>query len=153
MRKKSIAMAVPALFVAIVVSTGASARHISTLNGTFSRSQVKKDCSANGGAYIDWGKNGYSCYSTSGNGNVVDCNNRGKCTGSIPRQSKPSHTIGGISHPPSAGIKSLGIAPNGPWRPARSTGFRRPASEETSGNNRQPVLIMRNEGHHSGGNR
>src|SRR6185437_8249472 len=153
MRKKSIVIAVPALFIAIAVSTSASARQISGLNGTFSRSQVKKDCSADGGAYIDWGKNGYSCYSTSGNGNVVDCNNRGKCTGSVPRQSKPSHTIGGISHPPSAGIKSLGSAPNGQLRPAQVTGFKRPASEDTLGDNRQPVLDMHNEGHHSGGHR
>lgn len=153
MRKISIAMAVPALFAAIIVSTSASARQISTLSGTISRSQVKKDCSANGGAYIDWGKNGYSCYSTSGNGNVVDCNNRGKCTGSVPRQSKPSHTISGIPHPPSAGIKSPASAPNDNWHPAQSAGFKRPASGDTLGGNRQPALIMRNEGQHSGGHR
>lgn len=54
--KKSIGMAVAALFAAIAISTSASARQISTLSGSISRSQVKKDCSANGGAYIDWGK-------------------------------------------------------------------------------------------------
>jgi hypothetical protein len=127
MHKKSVAIIVPALFVAaIVVSTNASARQINTLGGTHTRGQVKKDCDANGGAYIDFGKNGYSCYSQSGNGNVVDCNNRRKCTGSIPRQSKPPHTIGGILHPPSAGIKS-------------------------SGGNSAPVTIQRTEAHHFGG--
>jgi hypothetical protein len=157
MRRKCIAVLVPAVFVAaLVVSTSASARQIVTLSGTHSRGEVKKDCDASGGAYISFHDGSYSCYSQSGNGNVVDCNKRGKCTGSIPRQSKPSHTIGGILHPPS-GVKTTGG--NAPWKgghhhPVKVSGYKPPSRVKTmGGNNHKPVTIMHNEEHHSGGHK
>jgi hypothetical protein len=148
MRWKCIAVTVPALFVSIVAATDASARHVFTLSGTYSRSQVKKDCDAAGGAYqIDGG--GYFCVNPS-NGNSVNCNNRGKCTGSIPRQSKPPRTIGGILHPPSAALRSSGNSapPQGHRPPARVGGFKTPSGV---GRNRQPIITMRGEAHYSGG--
>ena len=157
MRRKCIAMLIPAVFVAaLVVSTSASARHVVTLSGTYSRGQVKKDCDAAGGAYIDSGGAGYACFSQSGNGNVVDCNNRGKCTGSIPRQSHPPHTIGEILRPPSAGIKSSGgnAPPKGHHHPVKVSGFKPPSGVKTTGgNNNRPITITRTEEHHSGGHK
>jgi hypothetical protein len=119
MYKKCVVI-VPALFAAMVsVSTSASAKPQQvTLSGTFSRSQVKKDCAAVGGHYDDEHSYGYGCLAN--NGNIVNCNNRGKCTGSIPRQSNPPHTISGILHPPS-GVKTIGGAksPNHGVRPIK----------------------------------
>jgi hypothetical protein len=150
MRKSCIAIAVPALFVAIAVPTSASARHIITLSGTYSRSQVKKDCDAVGGVYQS-DSSGYFCASTS-NGNSVNCNNRGKCTGSIPRQSRPSRTIGGILHPPSAGLSSSANdgAPNGHRPPVKFGGFRAPSA---ASGDAQPMTMMHSEVHYSGGHR
>lgn len=157
MRKNYIAVLVPAVFVAaFAVSPSASARHVVTLSGTYSRSQVKKDCDAAGGAYIDSGGAGYACFSQSGNGNVVNCNNRGKCTGSIPRQGKPPRTIGGILHPPSAGLKSSGgnVPPKAHTHPVKITGFRPPSGVKTTGGgNAAPVTISRSQEHHSGGHK
>jgi hypothetical protein len=157
MRRKYIAMLVPAVFVAsLVVSTSASARHIVTLSGTYSRSQVKKDCDAAGGAYIDSGGAGYACFSQSGNGNVVDCKNSGKCTGSIPRKGNPSHTLGGILRPPSAGIRSTGnnAPPKHHHHPVKFSGYKPPSGVKTMGGNKnKPVTITHNEEHHSGGHK
>ena len=109
MYKKFVAIIVPAAFVAaLLVSTSASAKPQQvSLSGTFSRGQVKKDCDAVGGTYTDEHSYGYGCLAN--NGNIVNCNKSGKCTGSIPRQGKPPHTIGGILHLPS-GVKTTGGA-------------------------------------------
>jgi hypothetical protein len=136
MYKKSVAIIVPAAFVAaFLVSTNASARQIVTLSGTYSRGQVKKNCDASGGAYISFHDGSYSCYSQSGNGNVVDCNKRGKCTGSIPRESKPPHTISGILHPPS-GVKTTGGANDrhlGHGRVVKTSGLKTKTIDRTRG--------------------
>lgn len=148
MSKTCIALAVSALLATIVVPTSASARHVFTLSGTYSRSQVKKDCDAVGGVYQS-DSGGYFCASTS-NGNSVNCNNRGKCTGSIPRQGRPPRTLGGLLHPPSAGVRSSGNSapPNRHGVPVKFSGFKAPSG---AGGNRQPTIIMHSEGHYSGG--
>jgi hypothetical protein len=144
----------PALFAAaVIVPTNASARQIVTLSGTHSRGEVKKDCDASGGAYISFHDGSYSCYSQSGNGNVVDCNKGGKCTGSIPRQRKPPRTIGGILQPPS-GVKTTGR--NTSWtgghhHPVKVSGFQPPSNIKTMGGSDKSVTITHVEEHHSGG--
>lgn len=79
-----------------------------TINGTYSRSQVKKDCDAVGGSCDNCtGKSGgYSC-SNLNNNNTVYCLSNGRCTGWIPGRSRPPHTLGGILHAP-AGVKTTG---------------------------------------------
>jgi hypothetical protein len=107
MYKKSVAIIAPALFAAAMfLSTDAFATKVS-ISGTWSRSQIKKDCEANSkGSYQTFSDGSYGCVAN--NGNAVDCKS-GKCTGFIPRQSKPPHTIGGILHLPS-GVKTTGGA-------------------------------------------
>jgi hypothetical protein len=155
MHKASIVTIVaPALFAAaVMVSTGACARQIVTLSGTHSRGEVKKDCNASGGAYISFHDGSYSCYSQSGNGNVVDCNKSGKCTGSIPRQNKPPRTIGGILQPPS-GVKTTGgdtTWTGGHHHPVKISGFKPPSGIKTTGGSDKPVTTTHAEEHHSGG--
>jgi hypothetical protein len=153
MRTKCIATIVPAVIAAAVLApTGAFATKIS-ISGTWSRSQIKKDCNAVGGAYLDLGKNGYLCDKS---GNHVSCNNRGKCTGYNPRQGNPSHTIGGILRSPSAGIKSSGggTPPNGHRHPVKFSGFRPPSGVKTTGGKAiTPVTVGRTQEHHSGGHK
>jgi hypothetical protein len=145
----------PALFAAaVIVPTNASARQIVTLSGTHSRGEVKNDCNASGGAYISFHDGSYSCYSQSGNGNVVDCNKSGKCTGSIPRQNKPPRTIGGILQPPS-GVKTTGG--NAPWQgghhhPVKISGLKSPSGAKTTGSGDKSGTIMHTDERHSGGN-
>jgi len=148
MRNECIATAVSALLIGVIVPTGASARHVFTLSGTYSRAQVKKDCDAVGGVYQS-DKGGYFCGSVT-NGNSVNCNNRGKCTGSIPRQGRPRRTISGILHSPSGSLRSSGngTQPNFHRAPAGFRGFKAPSSV---GSNSQPTTIMRSASHYSGG--
>lgn len=155
MYTKSVTIIVPALFAAaLAIPTCASAKPQQiTLSGTFSRGQVKKDCDAVGGTFSDSGSYGYGCLAN--NGNIVNCSNRGKCTGSIPREGKPPHTIGGILRPPS-GVKTTGGS--APWKgghhhPVKVTGFKSPSGVKTLGDGGHAVTITRTEEHHSGGGR
>jgi len=153
MCRKYIAMLVPAVFATTVLASTAAFATKVNISGTWSRSQIKKDCDAVGGAYADLGKNGYLC---DNGGNHVSCNNRGKCTGYNPRQSHPPHTIGGILRPPSAGIKSSGgnAPPKGHHHPVKVSGFKPPSGVKTTGgNNNRPITITRTEEHHSGGHK
>lgn len=149
MQTKSAIMIVPALVaVAVLVSTGAFAKRVS-ISGTWSRSQIKKDCDSVGGSYVDDGKNGYSCVSL---GTDVTCTNRGKCTGWVPHQRNPPRTIGGILHPPS-GVKTTGG--DAPWtggdhHPVKINGFKPPSGVKTMGGRETPV-IEHVEAHHFGG--
>jgi len=151
MRKKSITILLPAAFaVAILASTSAVAKRVS-ISGTWSRSQIKKDCDAVGASYVDDGKNGYSCINL---GTDVTCTNRGKCTGWVPRQRNPPHTIGGILHPPS-GVRTTGG--NAPWiggnhHPVNITGFKPPSGVTTTGGGK-PAIVMHTDEHRGGRHR
>lgn len=158
MHKKSIAVIVPALFAAAVfLSTDASATRV-TISGTVSRTQLKKDCDAVGGACGNCSgtTGGYSCINIGpgGKGQTVTCSAGGKCTGVTRRRSNPSHTIGGFLHPPSAGIKSSGgtAPPRSRHRPVSISAFRPPSRMKTTGGNNTTVTIGHDE-HHSGGHR
>ncbi|MGH7153704.1 MAG: hypothetical protein ACREF3_07215 [Acetobacteraceae bacterium] len=155
MRKMTFINAVGAIALAIasMLPTVASATRVS-ISGTWSRSQIKKDCDAAGGVCGNCqGKSGrYECELSPGGGSVY-CTARGKCTGYVPRQRNPPHTLGGILHPPS-GIKTTGggAAPQqGKGRPVNVGGVT-PAhgGVKTTGGN-TPITIMRHEEHHSGG--
>ncbi len=157
MYKKSVAIIFSAaLALTMLVTTDASAKPV-TLSGTFSRSQVKKDCAAvSGGHFGSYSDGSYSCVNVN-NGNSVHCTGRGKCYGSVARRGKPPHTIGGILHSPSTGVKSSGNnppSPSGHRRPAKFNGVR-PLSgtKAMGGRNSQPVTVMRSEGHHFGGHK
>ena len=159
MRKKSIAIIVPALFAAaVLVSTNASAYHKVSIGGPVSRGQLLKDCNAVGGlcGNCKGQSGGYSCTNPNNPGGetVVQCTSGGKCTGYIPRKGNPPHTIGGILHPPSGGVKSSGgnQPPNGHPHPVKVRSFRPPSGVKTTGGNSgPPAPIMRTAGHHSGG--
>lgn len=154
MYKKSVAIMVPAVLAAtMLVTANASAKPV-TLSGTFSRSQVKKDCAAvSGGHFGSYSDGSYSCVNVN-NGNSVHCTGKGKCYGNVARPGKPPHTIGGILHPPSAGIKSSGgnAPPSGHRTPVHVGGFKPPSGVKTTSGNSGPV-IYRGEVHHSGGHR
>lgn len=155
MYKKSVAIIVPAVLAAtMLVTTNASAKPV-TLSGTFSRSQVKKDCAAvSGGHFGSYSDGSYSCVNVN-NGNSVHCTGKGKCYGNVVRQGKPPHTIGAILRPPSAGIKSSGAnaPPKGHRLPVKISGFRPPSGAKTTGSNNGAAMIMRHEEHHFGGHR
>lgn len=156
MYKKSVAIIVPALFAAaVLVSSNAAATKIN-ISGTWSRSQIKKDCDSVGGSCDNCsGKSGpYSC-SNLNNNNTVYCNSGGKCIGWIPRKSNPPHTLSGVLHTPSGGIKSSGgnAPPQGHRPPVKITGFRPPSGVKTTGGNNGAGTIMRHEEHHFGGHR
>lgn len=144
-----------ALAIASMLPTIASATRVS-ISGTWSRSQIKKDCDAAGGVCGNCqGKSGqYECELSPGGGSV-HCTARGKCTGYVPRQRNPPHTLGGILHPPFGGVKSSGSnpPPKGYRRPARITGFKPPSGVKTMGGKSTPATITRHEEHHSGGHK
>lgn len=153
MSKKSIAVIVPALFAAaILVSTGAYATHKVTISGIVSRGQVKKDCDAAGGlcAGCNAKSGGYTCLVVQ-TGAGVDCTSKGKCTGYVPRKIHPTHTIGGILHAPSGGIKSSGatVMAKPKRHPVKVTHFKPPSEVERS--RFKPASITRSESGHSGG--
>ncbi len=162
MQKKFVALVVPALLVAgIFLSTDAFATRVS-ISGTVSRSQLKKDCDSVGGACgnCNGTKGGYSCVNIGpgGTGQTVTCTAGGKCTGVYrqgPHQGVPTHTIGGILHAPSAGIKSSGnnAPPQGHRPPVKMTGFSPSSGIKTMGGGNQPAPIERAESHHFGGHR
>ena len=159
MCKKSIAIIVPALFAAVVLlSTTAAAYHKVSIGGSVGRGQLLKDCNAVGGLCggCKATTGTYSCTNTGNPGGetIVTCTSGGKCTGYVPRQSKPPHTIGGILHPPS-GIKSSGgeTPPRSRHRPVNISAFRPPLRIKMTGGNNTPVTIGRHEAHHSGGHR
>jgi hypothetical protein len=91
-----------------------------TINGTYSRAQVKKDCDAVGGSCDNCsGKSGgYSC-SNLNNNNTVYCLSNGRCTGWIPRRSHPPHTLSGILRAPS-GVKTIGRVTKHGVRPVKA---------------------------------
>jgi hypothetical protein len=161
MRRKYIAMLVPAVFVAAVLaSADAYAYHKVSIGGTVSRARLLKDCNAVGGLCGNCkGTSGdYSCTNTGNPGGetIVQCNSGGECNGYIPRESHPSHTLGGILRPPSAGIRSTGnnAPPKHHHHPVKFSGYKPSSGVKTMGGNKnKPVTITHNEEHHSGGHK
>ena len=90
------------IFLVAAVGLSAHAVHatkIIILSGTFSQDQVAKDCAAiegGGGGFFTTPAGGYGCVNNN-NGNSVQCNSKGKCTGTIFRKVGPSRpTLGGV---------------------------------------------------------
>lgn len=88
---------------------GALAKKVS-ISGTHSAGQIEATCGNVGGVYAQ-SRSGYSCTKlcgATGTSNCsVSCNNRGKCTGTVPRGSGSPRTLAGILHPPSK-LKAAG---------------------------------------------
>lgn len=154
MRATQIVAATSTAFIfaaALTISPALAYRRIA-LGGSYSRGTVKTDCAGAGGDYYSTGGH-YGCVNVN-NGNAVDCV-KGKCTGVVPRRIAPSHSLGGILHAPSAGIKSSGgkPPPHGHRPPVKVGGYKPPSRIKTTGGNNPPSMIMRHEEHHSGGHK
>ena len=70
------------LAVALPAVLGSGAAEARKLGGTWSKGSIKAHCDAAGGSFSSSSK-GYGCL-VSGTASFVDCNNKGKCTGSDP---------------------------------------------------------------------
>ncbi len=110
------------LFVAAgALSPYAASATVVKLSGTFSQEQVNKDCAASGGLSFTGTGGTYGCVNPD-NGNSVNCNGKGKCTGVINRATGSSRpTLGGVLGSRPIAAKSGNIRPGGP-----STGPTRP---------------------------
>jgi hypothetical protein len=77
-----------------------------TLSGTHSASEIRAKCDAAGGSFTS-ADSGYGC---AGPGGTVNCNTKGKCTGSCGRcgRAAPTGGIGGIVAQPGRGGTLVG---------------------------------------------
>jgi len=141
-------IAIAALALACAQAFARSVR----ISGTHSASEIKGACDKAGGTFTQ-DSGGYGCTTncTASYGCTVGCTNKGKCTGDVPLRGRPSGTLGGILHPPVAGIKSSGDNPpsKAHRRPVNIDTAKPPSGVKTTGGNAQPV--MRTHEHRSGG--
>lgn len=89
-RSKTMRILIRIAMAAVMVAAfagRADARQIS-INGTHGREEIKSTCAKNGGNYYS-NLDGYGCVTKNcdGQGNIcaVNCQNGGKCTGSVPK--------------------------------------------------------------------
>jgi hypothetical protein len=140
----------------------ASATHVS-ISGTHGSSEIKNTCLNNGGLYQEAGST-YSCTKACKGGKCSVVCSGGKCDGYVPRGGRPSHTLGGILHPPSGVkttggakgrhlghgrvVKTSGLKTKAMYR--RSTGPTNPNGPDIPGKNKGPFTTPE---HHSGRHR
>lgn len=104
---RSVSFTVIAVAVPTLACDQALARRI-TLSGTHGKQEVKAAC----GKFYHEDSGGYgcatNCHGGMGTDCAVGCQNNGKCYGQVPLRGRSSPTLGGILHPPLAGVKSSG---------------------------------------------
>src|SRR6185437_4353965 len=100
--RKSPLVTMIATAVLTIACNQAYARPI-TLSGIHTKDDLKAAC---GKDYVD-NADGYGCTKKCRGGYCgVNCTSPDKCKGAVPLRGRPSNTLGGILHAPSAGIKS-----------------------------------------------
>jgi hypothetical protein len=130
---RSIAIFIVAAGALAFASNQAFARLVS-ISGTHGKSEIRSACGKAGGVYSE-DPGGYGCTTNCSGGQcTVGCKNNGKCNGSVPGRTQPSHTLNGILRAPSAGVKATGgnASPKGQHRSPAVHGVKTKAAHQHS---------------------
>jgi hypothetical protein len=93
---RPLTLSIAALSSFILFADAALAKRV-TIGGTHSAGEIKAKCAAQGGAFASESWGGYACVNTD-KGTAVNCDAKGKCFGTVPRQlgsGGPTGTIKG----------------------------------------------------------
>ena len=102
----------------VVFADAALAKRV-TIGGTHSAGEIKAKCAAQGGAFASESWGGYACVNTD-KGTAVNCDAKGKCFGTVPRQI-PSGGLTGTSKGGTANTGSLPAMRVGGTQPTHGT--------------------------------
>lgn len=124
-----------------------------SISGTHSAGQISSTCAKIGGAGGTFSQtsNGYQCVNQN-NGILVSCNNKGKCSGDIPRSGRSPHTLGGILYQPSGNkLSNTGTSPRRGMHPVKVGALKPPSAniQQHGGTHSPPQPIMRASEHNS----